>query len=211
MKGLAKHTEEIIPIISQLECIKPYVLVGETALSLQLASRLSEDLDFMIWRNTKNEKIEVDISAIRKELAATGKLKSFEILAINHIEAIVGGVKVSFYASPNRSPVTKAIPFIGNLRIADKKSIGAMKMEVLLRRSKFRDYYDIYSLLEAGEGLYEMMDIALKYSEHRLKSKNLQSLLTNSNRFILDNNFKEFAPVYDISPADIEKKSVRQF
>lgn len=36
MKGLAENTQKIIESISQLECIKPYVLVGGTALSLQL-------------------------------------------------------------------------------------------------------------------------------------------------------------------------------
>ncbi len=204
MKGLAKHTAAIIPVISKLECIKPYVLVGGTALSLQLGTRLSEDLDFMSWRSIKNESREVDISAIRKDLEATGLLESFDILDINHIEAIVGSVKVSFYANPNRSPVKKIIPLTGNLRMADKTSIGTMKMEVLLRRSKFRDYNDIYSLLEAGEDLFEMMDMALKYSGHRLKSKNLQSLLTNSKRFIIEDKFKELEPVYDISPTDIE-------
>ena len=44
-------------------------------------------------------------------------------------------------------------------------------MEVMLRRSKFRDYYDIYSLLEAGVGLYDMIGVALRYSGHRLKTK----------------------------------------
>lgn len=34
MKGLAPHTQEIFEAISNLECIKPYLLVGGTALSL---------------------------------------------------------------------------------------------------------------------------------------------------------------------------------
>ena len=60
MKGLAPRTSAIIESVSRLDCIKPYVLVGGTALSLQLGTRLSEDLDFMSWRKGKNDKREVD-------------------------------------------------------------------------------------------------------------------------------------------------------
>lgn len=206
MKGLAPNTEQVFTLVSTLECIKPFVLVGGTALSLQIATRLSENLDFMCWRKNKKEKLEIDIAGIRRELQATGKLESFDILDINHVEAILGGVKLSFYANPNLSPVKELIPLINNMKSADKTSIGAMKMEVLMRRSKFRDYYDIYSLLEAGEDIYEMMDIALKYSGHRLKSKNLLSMLTNSERFLPEDNFRQLQPVYEISPKQIEQR-----
>ena len=54
-KGLAPHTGKIFEGISKLECIKPFVLVGGTALSLQLHTRQSEDLDFMRWKNGKLE------------------------------------------------------------------------------------------------------------------------------------------------------------
>ena len=59
-KSLAPHTGKIFEIISRLECIKPYTLVGGTALSLQIEKRQSEDLDFMKWQQKKNEKCEVD-------------------------------------------------------------------------------------------------------------------------------------------------------
>ena len=45
-KSLAPHTGKVFEIISQLECIKPYTLVGGTALSLQIEKRQSEDLGF---------------------------------------------------------------------------------------------------------------------------------------------------------------------
>ncbi len=48
-KSLAPHTGRVFEAISRLECIKPYTLVGGTALSLQIEKRQSEDLDFMKW------------------------------------------------------------------------------------------------------------------------------------------------------------------
>lgn len=206
MKGLAPHTGQIFEAISKLECIKQYVLVGGTALSLQLGTRQSEDLDFMSWRKNKNEKREVDWPAIRKELEQIGTVEKCDVLDIDHVEFVVDGVKISFYANPNYSPLQQEIQFLNNLRIADPTTIGAMKMEVMLRRSKFRDYYDIYSLIMAGVALSPMIDLALKYSGHRLKSKNLLAMLTRSERFILDDRFRALAPKYDVTPKEIEEK-----
>lgn len=206
MKGLASNTELIFESISKLECIKPYTLVGGTALSLQINKRKSEDLDFMNWKTFPDDKREVDWPKIKRELETIGQVQNVDILDLSHVEFIVNGVKISFYANPNYSPFINPIPFLNNLRIADKMSIGAMKMEVLMRRSKFRDYYDIYSLLMEGLNIKEMIDLALKYSGHRLKSKNLISILSDSRRFEIDSWFETLEPFYKITAKEIEDK-----
>lgn len=208
MNGLAPNAAKLIDAVARLNCIKPYVLVGGTALSIQIGSRLSEDLDFMSWRSKRNEKREVDWPEIKRELATIGTIDSFDLLDIDHVEFVVSGVKISFYANPNYFPLKEVIVLQDNLRLADKTSIGAMKMEVMMRRSKFRDYYDIYSLLENGENLQEMMSLALSYSGHRLKSKNLIAMLTRSERFIPDSNFSALSPKYNITPLDIERRII---
>lgn len=213
-QSLAAQTALIIEPISKLECIKPYTLVGGTALSLQLGTRQSEDLDFMSWRRSKNESREIDWPLIKKELEGIGNIENIDILDIDHVEFVVNGVKISFYANPNRSPLNTEIIYLNNLKLADLTAIGAMKMEVMLRRSKFRDYYDIYSLIKANVSLYEMIESALKYSQHRLKSKNLLAMLTKSDRFIEDSNFKTLNPIYEITSMDIEntiKEVLRQY
>lgn len=210
MNGLARHTASIIEALSKLECIKPYVLVGGTALSLQLATRESEDLDFMSWRKNRNERREVDWPRIKKELETIGSVEKCDILDIDHVEYVVNGVKISFYANPNQSPVKEVIPYLNNIVLADKLSIGAMKMEVLLRRSKFRDYYDIFSLLEDGVDLNEMISLALKYSGHKLKSKNLIAMLTRSDRFVPDANFMSLNPIYEVTPLEIENRIISE-
>lgn len=210
MQGLAPHTALIFEAVSRLECIKPYVLVGGTALSLQLGTRESEDLDFMSWRKKRNEKREVDWLQIKKELETIGAVERCDILDIDHVEFSVNGVKLSFYANPNYSPVNAVIPCLNNIVLADKTAIGAMKMEVMLRRSKYRDYYDIYCLIESGENLNEMISLALKYSGHRLKSKNLLAMLTRSDRFIQDDNFAALNPIYEITPMEIERRIIAE-
>lgn len=204
MNGLAPHTGIIFDGISRMESIKPYVLVGGTALSLQIGTRQSEDLDFMRWRTSKDEKMEVAWHKIEKELEKVGKIESVDILDFDHVEFRVSGVKISFYACPKYSPVTAPVHVQHHLYLADILAIGAMKMEVMLRRSNFRDYYDIYSILRKGVPIAEMMKLALQYSAHRMKSKNLLAILTNGNRFTRDEGFEQMQPLYDVTAQDIE-------
>ncbi len=56
MKGLAPHTQQIFEAVSELDSIKSYLLVGGTALTLQINTRQSEDLDFMRWRTSKQKR-----------------------------------------------------------------------------------------------------------------------------------------------------------
>lgn len=205
MKGLAPHTQRVFEAVAALECIKPYILVGGTALSLQIGTRQSEDLDFMKWCAAKDERPEVDWSHIEKELSTIGEVQSRNLLDIDHVEFILEGVKLSFYSSPKYSPVETSVPCLHNLRLADIKSIGAMKMEVMMRRCNFRDYYDIYSILKVGIPIREMITLALDYSGHRLKSKNLLAMLTNGSRFMRDAHFEQLSPVYQVTTDDIEK------
>lgn len=164
----------------------------------------------MSWRKSKDEKREVDWPTIKKELQSIGEVEKCDILDLDHIEYIVNGVKISFYANPNYSPLQAEIPFLNNIRLADPLSIGAMKMEVMLRRSKFRDYYDIYSLLEHGVKLQDMIRLALKYSGHKLKSKNLIAMLTRGDRFLPDSHFATLNPIYLIGPQDIEHRIITE-
>lgn len=204
MKGLAPHTSRIFEAVSTLACIKPYLLVGGTALSLQIDTRQSEDLDFMKWRTKTDKKTEVDWYGIEKELSTIGKVQSRNLLDIDHVEFVVEEVKLSFYASPKYSPVSTPIPWLNNLKLADIKSIGAMKMEVMMRRSNFRDYYDIYSILQTGIPIQELISLALTYSGHRLKTKNLLAMLTNGSRFNRDAHFEQLMPVYQLTALEIE-------
>lgn len=204
MKSLAPHTRQVFEAVSKLDCIKPYLLVGGTALSLQIGTRQSEDLDFMKWRTSKTEKMEVSWFQIEKELATIGEIEHKDILDIDHVEYLVAGVKFSFYACPKYSPVEQSVDYLNYLRLADVKSIGAMKMEVMLRRSNFRDYYDIYSILKAGVPVNDLISLALTYSGHKLKSKNLLAMLTNGNRFTRDAHFEQLEPVYTVTAQEIE-------
>lgn len=205
-KSLAPHTGKVFEAISRLECIKPFTLVGGTALSLQIEKRQSEDLDFMKWLTKKSEKPEVNWPAIKRELESVGEIRDYEVGDLGFVSFDFEGVRLSFYAAPRKAiPSMQRILYLNNMYIADMASIGAMKMEAMLRRSKFRDYYDIYSILKEGIDIQKMIDAALEHSDHKLRTRGLLAMLTNGNRFIKEKSFEELLPVYDVSPYDIQE------
>ena len=179
--------------------------MGGTALSLQLGTRLSEDLDFMRWKADKNDRLEIDWPGIKRGLETIGKVENVDILGFDHALFIVDGVKLSFYAAPRkRLPAMREITIQDNLKVADVVSIGAMKMETMARRSRFRDYFDIYSVLKAGADFGKMVAMAISHSGYTLKEKNLLAILSNGERFCKEDNFKQLSPIYDVTAADIQ-------
>ena len=202
-QGLTTNIEAIIEQVAQLECIKPYILCGGTALAIQIGHRKSEDLDFMMWRISKTEKPEVNWNAIERELKEKiGEIENFNMLGFDQVEFVVKGVKFSFFVSDNLSPVTAPTEYLGNIRLADIESIMAMKMEVMLRRMKFRDYYDIYCMLQEGYSIHNGIEKALSLSRHRLSSKNIIAMLLGG-QFVPDNNFATLEPKYDVTKEQI--------
>ena len=202
-QGLTANIDAIIEQVSQMECIKPYILCGGTALAMQIGHRKSEDLDFMMWRISKTEKPEVNWNLIEKELTEKiGPIENFNMLGFDQVEFRVKGVKFSFFVSENYSPISNPVDYMGNIRLADIESIMAMKMEVMLRRMKFRDYYDIYSILKEGHSINDGIEKARKYSRFRLSTKNLVAMLL-AGQFVPDDNFSTLEPKYDVGKEEI--------
>ena len=80
-----------------------------------------------------------------------------------------------------------------------------MKIELILRRSEFKDYYDIYSILQEGISLKELVLAASKYSNHLLKTRDALSFLSNGINFRIDKSFTLLDPFYDIDHKGIEE------
>lgn len=207
MQGLTKDTGKIFRAVSLLSCVQGYLLIGGTALSLQIKKRKSEDLDFCIWsKKLKKDKPSIDWPAIERELETIGKIESRDILGFDQVNFVVGGVRITFVAKiENLSPVKKPVSILHNIYAADILAIGAMKIELILRRSEFRDYYDIYSILKEGISLKDIVSGAVKYSNHRLKTRDALAFLSNGSNFKPDKGFTLLEPSYNIDHKDIEE------
>ena len=208
-KSLAPHTGKVFEAISRLECIKPYTLVGPALLrqTFELGASYSGELLLLtkMLGSLQDAGNTVTLAAYINLLDESGEIRNYEIGSFDFASFNFEGVNLSFYAAPRKAIKSMVrIPYLNNLCLADMESIGAMKMETMLRRSKFRDYYDIYSILLEGGDINKMIAEALEHSDHKLRTKSLLFMLTDGRRFIKDKGFEELQPVYDVSSSGIE-------
>jgi predicted nucleotidyltransferase component of viral defense system len=204
MIGVNPATEASLKALSEFNFCQEYVLIGGTAISLQIGHRISVDLDFCKWKKSRNDKPTIDLFQIENELIKLGQFKKdhFDFNFVNYY--LSNQVKLSFYANQlYASPVKRTIPVVGLVKVPDILTIGAMKLELMLRRSTFRDYYDIFSILNEGVSLKEMVYLASKYTNHNLKSKNILSFILRPENYAYEDSFAQLEPKYKVNSKDI--------
>jgi predicted nucleotidyltransferase component of viral defense system len=207
MNGLTKNTDDLFEPLSGLKCVNEYTLIGGSALSIQINKRKSEDLDFCMWtKDAKKDKPEVNWPLIEKELGTIGKITSRNILGFEQVNFIVSKVRVTFMTKQkNLNPVKNPVIVLNNVKAADIIAIGVMKIELILRRSEFRDYYDIYSILREGVTLRALINEASEYSNRLLKVRDALSFLADGSNYRKDKSFNLLEPFYDIDNRGIEE------
>ena len=198
-KGLCDNTLDVFDKVSQLECIKDLYLCGGTGISLLLQHRQSEDLDFELL-NYRGDIKHLNLSGISNELVSVFPDCEREILGPQHIQFYVGDhVKLSFFEPKNRVPALHTGFAYNNLKTVDAQDALGMKLFTITVRSMYRDYYDIYSLLQAGLSFEEGLDYALKFTRHQVHSKAVLSALVTPTLYPKPHDFDLMQPKYDIS------------
>jgi len=205
MNGLAPHTEKIFEKLSLLDCLKDYVLMGGTALALQLKHRLSEDLDFCCWHKSKYEPLKVNWYEIQQQLITIGNTK-VTLIENKQCDFIVEGVRITFFADNKfKQPQNlKKIKYLNNIYLVDVETIGVLKMEVMLRRDVFRDFYDMYAILKSGISLETILLRTGKYIRHNIRTRDMISTLLNADIQIVDKKFSDLQPVYNVTFEEIK-------
>ena len=138
----------LLKMIEECSFLQKYVLVGGSALALYLCHRESEDLDFFTYSDSFDKKEIFDyIQGFEKR----------EILnqTDEQIDLLLDGVKVTFF---NAQWEFLKPPKVEKFNLSSLESIGAMKVNVMFLRAKYRDYYDLYFLLKEGMTLREMFE-----------------------------------------------------
>ena len=147
----------------------------------------------------------IDWPDILGELSSIFRSVEPDILGFNQVNFYADKIKLSFYSDKlYKSPVTHPIVFLNNILIPDIETIGVMKLEVMLRRSEFRDYYDIFSILREGITLNSMIKRATQYSNHILKTRDILNFISNGNNFPKERQFDLLNPKYSVSEKNIE-------
>lgn len=205
MTGLAPKTLKVFKDISTLSCIQEYVLVGGTALSLQINHRLSEYLDFCKWSDTSSAKSGIPFKQIHRELKDKFQKVEVNPLDFNQADFFVNGeVKLQFFNEIGYTlPTQKTIALRNNLKIAPIETIGAMKIKTMFQLNVFRDYYDTYAIVKGGHlSLKHLINLSCTYNS-KLQSKAIINRLLLYAKFNEEKNFGLLSPKYNVSSHEI--------
>jgi hypothetical protein len=152
------------------------------------------------------EKSDINWPSVLDELKTIFKSVEPDILDFNQVNFLADKIKLSFYSNKMyRSPVKKFSVYLNNIKVPDIQTLGALKLEVMLRRSKFRDYYDLFAILREGISLKDMVGEAISYSNHILKTRDILSFISSGTNFKKDQEFDLLKPRFMVTEDEIEK------
>jgi len=166
-EALTKNTKSVLEAIGDSDIAKDFYLAGGTALALYFGHRFSIDLDWFA------EKFDYTIS-FRRQLEKLGKL-GIDSESKKTFNGALNGVKISFfeYPYPLIAPKSK---YKENVYLAGIPDIAAMKMEAIASRGSYKDFIDIYFILQKYSlkdilGIVRQKFVNIDYNEtHLLKA-----------------------------------------
>lgn len=159
---VSEDLKKSLDIIMNEELFNPFLLVGGTALSLQMGHRISVDIDLF----TDTEYGSIDFKKLEEFF--DNRFKYCESLNIDAV-----GVGKSFFVGFDSTNLIKIDvyyndPFVfdiykvENIRMASIEEIIAMKIDVISRTGRKKDFWDIHECME-NYSFQQMIDF------HRLK------------------------------------------
>ena len=142
---LSERQLELLPLMAKFR--REYYLVGGTAIALHIGHRRSIDFD-MFKLNCLNHKKNLD------KILSGGFAHQVTRRVEEQMNLIVNGVKVTFFQYP--FPIQTENKFENVFRLPSLLTLAAMKAYALGRRSKWKDYVDLYFLLKGYHSLEEV-------------------------------------------------------
>lgn len=140
--------KKILIELMQEELFLPFRLVGGTALSLQIGHRMSVDIDMF----TDADYGSVDFDKIRTFLK-----NNYDFYNTSPVEIVAFGTYFEIGNSENdfvkldlyyTDPYIDAIQEVSNVRMATAQEIIAMKLDVILRGGRKKDFWDLHYFLD---------------------------------------------------------------
>jgi len=159
------YTLELLKKLQSERFLDNFVLVGGTALSLQIGHRKSVDLDFFTV-------IDFESSVLIEQLSENYSLSVLHKTPQTVIGTIEG-VKVDFIRF--RYPFIRHIVTTDGIRMLSVEDIAPMKMDAIVGRGKKKDFYDLYFLLK-NFSLEELMKLYSEKYKHQSDFHVIRSL-----------------------------------
>ena len=140
---------ELLPLVKQFK--KEFYLAGGTAIALHIGHRRSIDFDLFKFSAIRHRNIINKIESYNYQYQVTRRVTE-------QLNVVVHDVKFTFYQYPFE--VEAAIIFDGAVRMPSLLNLAAMKAYALGRRSKWKDYVDMFFLLRDYFSIKEIAENA---------------------------------------------------
>ena len=134
---LTEEQAKLLPLVGKF--IKDFGLVGGTAIALQIGHRRSIDFDLFSAKEFNNAKIRKLITASGRKI---GKVYKDET---GQFTFFVDQAQFTFFHYPFK--IDFSVQFEKTLRMPDLLTLAAMKAYALGRRAKWKDYVDLYFII----------------------------------------------------------------
>ncbi|OCK50846.1 hypothetical protein BA768_18505 [Chryseobacterium sp. CBo1] len=172
---------ELLNNIMKSDFFSDFILVGGTALALQIGHRNSIDID--MFGNSI-----IDEDAFIDELNRFGKVEKLQKTK-NILIVSVNNIKVDFVNY--HYPLLEDFKNIDGVRMASKKDIAAMKLNAISGRGSRKDFIDLFFLLKefSLEEMIKFYDDKYEDGSHFLMIKSLT--------YFEDANFQESPEIFE--------------
>ena len=134
---LSENQLDLILLVKQF--IREYYLVGGTAIALHIGHRRSIDFDLFKFSTLKPKSIVSEISAFKYPYTITRRVTE-------QMNVTIHDVKFTFFQYPFK--IDAKCRFEDYLRLPELIDLAAMKAYALGRRSKWKDYVDLFYILK---------------------------------------------------------------
>lgn len=173
-----------------------FCLVGGTAIALQVGHRQS--IDFDLFSFSKINRI-----SLQKKITKFGKIQGVFVDNKDEYTVLVDGIKVTFLYYPFKFASVKNIGNIINS--PDLITLAALKAYALGRRSKWKDYVDLYFIFKSGVSLKKIIIRANKIFGNNFNEKIFRTQLS----YFSDIDYSE--KVVYLKDFEVDDKEVRRF
>lgn len=190
---LTREQLELLPLVKKFK--REYYLVGGTAVALQIGHRRSVDFDMFKNKTIHPKSIISKISESDFPFNVTRRVpEQLNVTLLN--------VKFTFYEYPFQIETPVLLDEVA--RMPELLDLAAMKAYALGRRSKWKDYVDLYFLLRDYFPIDQIADRANQIFEQLFSPKLFRAQLA----YFDDINYSE--PVEFVVPAPSEKE-IKEF
>jgi len=191
---LSNQQRELLPLITQFK--RSFYLVGGTAIALHIGHRRSIDFDLF------TPKI-IHKTHILKKVSEFPYHQKMLFSDVDQIHLFVNGVKLTFFHYP--FPVEHSDMLDNVISMPSLLTLAAMKAFALGRRAKWKDYVDLYFLMNTFFSLKDISMEAERIFGHLFSDKLFRLQLA----FHQDIDFSE--PVEFLPNHEVDCQKIKDF